>query len=150
MFVMGGVAEASAGLGGEGAGASGAGRGRGRRALNDVWLWQRDAVNGTHLRASSALHTAAGERRAPTDAELQAWLAAHPGDYRRDAQIALQQVFLGEDPARADVDRVLESLRAAPDTRFAALGRRSMLPPKPAHPIFCSPINRSAQTSDGC
>jgi hypothetical protein len=29
---------------------------------------------------------------------------------------------------RADVDRVLESLRAAPDTRFAALGRRSMLP----------------------
>jgi hypothetical protein len=71
---------------------------------------------------------AAGERRAPTDAALQAWLAAHPEDYRRDAQIALQQVFLGEDPARADVDRVLESLRAAPDTRFAALGRRSMLP----------------------
>jgi hypothetical protein len=71
---------------------------------------------------------AVADRQAPTDAELAAWLAANPEAYRRAAQVALQQVFLGTDPAREEVDRVLGSLRAAPDADFAAMGKRTLLP----------------------
>ena len=55
VFVMGGVAED------ERQGGNGTGR---RRALNDVWLWRRDAANGIHLRASTADGAHLGETHA--------------------------------------------------------------------------------------
>ena len=57
VFVMGGVAED------ERPGGNGAGR---KRALNDVWLWRRDAADGIHLRASTADGAHLGETRAKT------------------------------------------------------------------------------------
>jgi hypothetical protein len=67
---------------------------------------------------------------APTDAELQAWLDAHPDQFRREPVIGLRQVFVNTDrrggAARADADRILTRLKAGTDP--LALGDVTMLP----------------------
>jgi len=88
-----------------------------------------DTVIRQRLRQKMEFISDAGaDPQAPTDAELAGWLAAHPDTYRREAQVALQQVFLGADPAREEADRLLNSLRAAPDADIAAMGKRTLLP----------------------
>ncbi|MEB2345315.1 MAG: peptidyl-prolyl cis-trans isomerase [Deltaproteobacteria bacterium] len=67
---------------------------------------------------------------APTDAELQAWLDAHPADYESEARTSLEQVFF--DPSRhgAALDGELASAQAALAQGAAAraLGDRTLLP----------------------
>ena len=70
---------------------------------------------------------------APSDAELQAWLDAHPDMYRVDPQVAFRQVYF--DPERrgasvdADVRRMRERLsREHPDVALDDLGDSLMLP----------------------
>jgi hypothetical protein len=55
----------------------------------------------------------------PGDAELAAWLAAHPERFRVEARAGFRQVFLSRDRrgdgARADAERLLAELRAPGD-----------------------------------
>ncbi len=69
----------------------------------------------------------------PTDAELEAWLAAHAEQYRRGPQLAFRQVYL--DPSRRgralerDAARLLAELqKRGPEAAIEALGDRLMLP----------------------
>jgi hypothetical protein len=69
------------------------------------------------------------------DAELAAWLRAHPAAFAAAPRISLRQVFLS--PARrgpgvgGDAARMLAQLAAAgPDTSIEDLGDASMLPPE--------------------
>jgi hypothetical protein len=69
----------------------------------------------------------------PTEADLQAWLTAHPDAFRVEGQVALRQVFLRRDRtgASAEATRLLARLRAAgtgADT--ARLGDPTTLPPE--------------------
>jgi hypothetical protein len=66
----------------------------------------------------------------PGDAELQAWLDAHPEQFRRDPIVGFRQVFLSADrrgaAARADAEAALARLRAGADP--ASLGDPTLLP----------------------
>ncbi len=66
----------------------------------------------------------------PTDAEMQAWLDAHPGQYRRDPVVGFRQVFLNSDrrgaSARPDAGAALQRLIAGADP--ATLGDPTLLP----------------------
>ncbi len=69
----------------------------------------------------------------PTDAEVRAWLGAHPGSFGGEVQLALRQVFVrGDrrgDGARAEAERLLARLQAAgTGTRVDDLGDPTMLP----------------------
>jgi len=70
---------------------------------------------------------------APTEAQLQAWVNAHPDLYRGEARVALRQVFVSPDRrgarARADAEKLLGRLRAAgPRAATETLGDPTMLP----------------------
>jgi PPIC-type PPIASE domain len=69
----------------------------------------------------------------PTDAELQAWLDAHPDQFRSEPEVAFRQVYVsqerGQPAAEAQARRLLETLSAAgPSANIDALGDRIMLP----------------------
>ncbi len=69
----------------------------------------------------------------PTDADRQAWLDAHPDDYRVEPEIALRQVYVSTDrrgrQAAAEATRLIEVLNAAgPDADIERLGDPLMLP----------------------
>jgi hypothetical protein len=67
---------------------------------------------------------------APSEADLQAWLEAHPERFRLPERRALQQVLISSDKrgasAAADAEAALKALQAGGDA--ASLGDRSMLP----------------------
>jgi hypothetical protein len=67
---------------------------------------------------------------APTDADLQAWLDAHPDQFRREPVMGLRQVFVSTDRrgarAGADAAAILARLRAGGDPM--ALGDPTLLP----------------------
>jgi hypothetical protein len=69
-----------------------------------------------------------GERRTPTDAELTAYLVAHPERFARPARVSFEQLYFDPDKAGVDsrVHAASETLGAggAPD----ALGEPTMLP----------------------
>ena len=54
---------------------------------------------------------------APTDAELQAWLDAHPESFRAEPQLAFRQVYVSPSAAararQADAEKLLARLRTA-------------------------------------
>lgn len=64
----------------------------------------------------------------PSDAELEAWLAAHPSDYRIEAVYSLRQLYF--DPGRRGdrVDADLAAARAALARGASADGDPSLLP----------------------
>ena len=69
----------------------------------------------------------------PTDAELQAWLEAHPEQFQLEPEVAFRQVFLDPERRRAtlqeDVRRLRRDLSAAgPDVPIETLGDSRMLP----------------------
>lgn len=69
----------------------------------------------------------------PTEAELQAWLAAHPEKFRIEPQVALRQVLVSPGrrgaAARSDAERLLVRLRAAgAGAAVDELGDPSLLP----------------------
>lgn len=69
-------------------------------------------------------------RDAPTDVELAAYVARHPDRFTLPATVSFEQVFIGGDGTKADVERAAATARAAlargadPGT----LGRPSLLP----------------------
>lgn len=69
----------------------------------------------------------------PTDAELQAWLEAHPDQFRSDPEVAFRQVYVSQErgaaEARAEALRLLDVVKASgPSASIEALGDRLMLP----------------------
>ena len=75
----------------------------------------------------------AAEAVPPTDAELQAWLDAHPESYHLDPQVAFRQVFLSPDrrgdSVEADAKRLLERLESlGPGADIESIGDSIMLP----------------------
>jgi hypothetical protein len=75
----------------------------------------------------------AADQAPPTDAELQAWLDAHPEAFPGETRVALRQVYLSTTrrgpAARADAERLLARLRAAGATsKSDGLGDPTMLP----------------------
>jgi hypothetical protein len=67
---------------------------------------------------------------APTDAELEAWLAAHPDQFHRELVIGLRQVFVSTDrrgaAARDAATAILARLKAGVDPQ--TLGDPTLLP----------------------
>jgi hypothetical protein len=75
----------------------------------------------------------AAEAVPPTEAELQAWLEAHPESYRRDPQVAFRQVFLSPDrrgdAVESEAKRLLRRLRSlGPTADIEGRGDSIMLP----------------------
>lgn len=96
-------------------------------------LDQDDTVIRRRLRQKMEfLAGADADALTPTDADLQAYLDAHPDDFAEPPQVAFQQVFLNPDrhPGTLDRDAValLGTLRADPDADPSLLGDASLLP----------------------
>jgi parvulin-like peptidyl-prolyl isomerase len=75
----------------------------------------------------------AAEQAPPTEAELQAWLDAHPQAFPGETRLALRQVYVSParrgSSARADAERLLARLRAAgAGAKIDALGDATILP----------------------
>lgn len=65
----------------------------------------------------------------PSEADLQAWLAAHPDAFHDEPTVALRQVFLKPDRPAAEAARLLARLRAAgPQADTSRLGDPTTLP----------------------
>jgi PPIC-type PPIASE domain len=69
----------------------------------------------------------------PTDAQLQAWLDAHPDAYRREARVAFRQVDLNPErhPGTLEADarkRLAELEKMGPDAKIEGLGDSRLLP----------------------
>ena len=68
----------------------------------------------------------------PTDAEIEAWLKAHPDAFGGEPRISFRHVFLRTDrrkDARAEAEQLLARLRAAgPEAPVGELGDATMLP----------------------
>jgi parvulin-like peptidyl-prolyl isomerase len=69
----------------------------------------------------------------PTDAELEAWLDAHPQSFRAEPQLAFRQVYVSPErrgaSAGKDAEKLLARLRArGKDATTDGLGDASMLP----------------------
>ncbi len=79
---------------------------------------------------------------APTDAELQAWMASHPGSYHTEPKVAFRQIYVSAEKrggtAKADAERLLARLRSAgPKAAIDHLGDATMLPSEqPLAPLF--------------
>jgi hypothetical protein len=65
---------------------------------------------------------------APTDAELQAWLEQHAGDYRVDARYSFEQVYFDPSRHRERLTGDLERAERALAKGDAATGDSTMLP----------------------
>jgi len=78
----------------------------------------------------------------PTDAELQAYLEAHPDDFRSPPEVAFEQVFLNPQTrgaaTRADAEALLATLRATFGADAATAGDPTLLP-------FAMPLSTAAQ-----
>lgn len=71
------------------------------------------------------------EQRAPSEAELQAYLNDHPDKFRRPARFSFQQVYLASqspDAARDRAAALLTRLEAAPESAWQDLGDPTLLP----------------------
>jgi len=69
----------------------------------------------------------------PTDAEIQAWVDAHPESFGGDVRLSFRQVYIkkaGKGPAvKGEAEKLLAQLRAAgPETNTQTLGDSTMLP----------------------
>lgn len=92
-----------------------------------------DTVIRRRLRQKMEFMTSTGvDALTPTDADLQAYLDAHPDAFAEPPQVAIQQVFLNPDrhPGSLDdaAEAVLETLRADPAADPTLLGDASLLP----------------------
>jgi len=90
-----------------------------------------DTVIRRRLRQKMEFLTDTGaDRLEPAAGELEAFLTANEGTYRKLPQIAFEQVFLGQNPARELVDKSLGGLQSHPAADLSELGERSLLPPQ--------------------
>lgn len=122
------------------------------REATAMGLDRDDAIIRRRLRQKlEFLVEDAADEAPPTDAELEAWLDAHPEVYRPESRVGLRQVYLsagkrGHSAARAEAERLLARLRAAgPGAVIDGLGDASMLPTElPSGPL--SEVTRSFGT----
>ena len=104
------------------------------REARSMGLDREDTIIRRRLRQKlEFLVEDAAEAVPPTEADLQAWLDAHPETYRRELQLAFRQVFLSPDQrggaTEADAKALLRRLeRAGPDADIEGLGDSIMLP----------------------
>ncbi len=90
-----------------------------------------DTVIRRRLRHKMEFLTDTGaDRLEPAAGELEAFLAANEGYYRKLPQIAFEHVFLGQNPASELVDKSLDVLRSKPAAEHSEIGERSLLPPQ--------------------
>jgi hypothetical protein len=70
-------------------------------------------------------------RAPPTDAELAAYLEAHPASFKRAAVVSFEQIFLGSEES-GGIDRRLAAARQALERGAdpATLGQPTLLPPR--------------------
>lgn len=73
------------------------------------------------------------QAKPPGDAELQAWLDKHPGEFRSEPKVAFRQVYLSAQrhgtSLRSDATKLLARLKAAgPNVPITNLGDPTMLP----------------------
>jgi parvulin-like peptidyl-prolyl isomerase len=64
----------------------------------------------------------------PAAGELEAYFAANEQTYRSGLRLALEQIYLGEDPMAEAISVSLGALRADPPADPATVGVRSLLP----------------------
>lgn len=64
----------------------------------------------------------------PSAGEVEAFFAENRQAYRREPQLALEQIFLGEAPLEGTVSHALRALRARPATDASTLGQPTRLP----------------------
>jgi hypothetical protein len=104
------------------------------REARSMGLDREDTVIRRRLRQKlEFLVEDAAEAVPPTDAELQAWLDAHPESYHLDPQVAFRQVFLSPDrrgdTVEADAQELLQRLESlGPDADVEHMGDSIMLP----------------------
>jgi len=104
------------------------------REARTMGLDREDTVIRRRLRQKlEFLVEDAAEAVPPTDAELQAWLDAHPESYHRDPQVAFRQVFLSPDrrgdAVEADAKALLRRLETlGADADIDRIGDSIMLP----------------------
>jgi hypothetical protein len=103
------------------------------REAKELRLDTDDTVIRRRLRLKMEfLHDAAVDTLIPTDAELGAYLKAHPADFEIEPMLAFQQVFfnpeLHGDRVEEDAAAILESLRTDAATDTATQGDTSLLP----------------------
>jgi hypothetical protein len=108
-------------------------------------LDQDDTVIRRRLRLKMEFMTdAEAGATPPTDAELQAWLDAHPDDFRKPPEVAFEQVFLNPQTrgaaAAADAGALLAALRGPAGLDAAKAGDPTLLP-------FALPLSPSAQVA---
>ena len=65
---------------------------------------------------------------APTEEELRQFYDTHKASYAAPGMMAFEQVFLGDAPPQADIEKAMTALRGGAD--FAGLGLPGMLPAK--------------------
>jgi hypothetical protein len=103
------------------------------REAKELGLDTDDTVIRRRLRLKMEfLHDVEVDTLTPTDAELGAYLKAHPADFEIEPMLAFQQVFFNPkrhgDMIKKDVAVILESLMTDPATNAATLGDTSLLP----------------------
>lgn len=104
------------------------------RAATADGLDRDDAIIRRRLRQKfEFLAEDAADQAPPTEAELGAWLAAHPQAFPAEPQVAVRQVFVSPDrrgaSAAAEAERILARLRATgPEADPASLGDPTTLP----------------------
>ncbi|MCP4381513.1 MAG: peptidyl-prolyl cis-trans isomerase, partial [Hyphomicrobiales bacterium] len=64
----------------------------------------------------------------PSDSELEDYLAANEEVFRRDARLAFEQIYLGENPDPESVASLLSTLQSDPAVDPSSLGERTLLP----------------------
>jgi hypothetical protein len=64
----------------------------------------------------------------PSEGELEDYLAANAQAFRQGPRLAIEQIFLGEDPAPENIAPLLSALQSDPVVDPYALGVRTLLP----------------------
>lgn len=105
-----------------------------------------DAIIRRRLRQKLEFVVEDAAPSAPTDAELQAWLDAHPDAFPAEAQLSFRQVYLSAErhgrALRPDAERILARLRAAGPRAGADLGDPTLLPSEQA----LGPLQETSRT----
>ena len=78
------------------------------------------------------LNDTGADARSPSDAELEAYLKAHPEKFALDPAISFQQIFFNPERQGAAIEQIAESilkaLKANPEIEATTLGDASLLP----------------------
>ncbi len=97
------------------------------REAEALGLERNDPIIRQRLRQKmDFLLTSGANALTPSDADLQTFLEANPDRYRIGAQIAFEQVYLGQSATQQETDRMRAALEAGTDPN--TLGQRTLLP----------------------